>query len=74
MAAEAQLLAAEGRPEAAAALYEEAVKAQSAVQGESHPHVLAVLAAWAEVLERAGKRDEALRLEARIRAAQPARH
>ncbi|HEV8119901.1 MAG TPA: hypothetical protein VGQ67_02790, partial [Candidatus Polarisedimenticolia bacterium] len=72
LAAKAELLAAEGRPEAAAPLYESAVRTEATVQGEAHPHVLAALTAWAEVLERTGKPDEASRLKARIRATQDA--
>ena len=74
LAASAQLRAAEGHPEAAVPFYDEAVRTLSAVQGEAHPHVLANLTAWADVLKRLGRQDQARELEARVRAAQAVKH
>jgi eukaryotic-like serine/threonine-protein kinase len=73
LASVAALRAAEGHPETAADLYEEAVRTRTAVQGEAHPHVLANLTAWAQVLERLGRPDQARELEARVRAAKTRR-
>jgi serine/threonine-protein kinase len=74
LAASAQLRVAEGNLEAASSLYEEAVRTQSAVQGDSHPHVVANLVAWAELLGRLGRQDQARELEARVRAARSVKH
>jgi len=73
LSAVAQLRVAEGRPEEAAPLYEETVRIRIAAQGESHPHALSDLIAWADVLKRLGQTERARELEGRVREARSAK-